>query len=50
VRNQGEGPNELYDLRTDPVERINQYDNPEFVTVRDRLRQDLDGWRKQYSA
>lgn len=50
IRNQGEGPNELYDLRTDPREKVNQYENPEFITVRDRLRRELDGWLKKYSS
>jgi arylsulfatase A-like enzyme len=41
VRNQGAGPNELYDLNTDKRERLNQYENPQFVTVRDRLAAEL---------
>lgn len=49
LRNGGKGPNELYDLRTDIREKQNQYDNPQFVSVRDRLTRDLEGWRKQYS-
>ena len=50
VRNNGEGPNELYDLRLDPNERRNQYDNPQFITIRERLAKDLAGWRQQTSA
>jgi arylsulfatase A-like enzyme len=49
VRDGGDGPGELYDLRTDPREKTNQYDNPQFVTVRERLRKELDAWRKKYS-
>lgn len=49
LRNEGQGPNELYDLRQDPRERTNQYDNPGFLTVRDRLSQELAAWRKQYT-
>lgn len=49
IRNSGEGPNELYDVRVDPREKTNQYENPAFVTVRDRLRKDLDGWRARTS-
>ncbi len=49
LRNGGDGPSELYDLRGDPREQVNQYENPEFVTVRDRLRRELDAWRKKYS-
>ena len=47
LRNQGTGPNELFDLRADPRERLNQYANPAFVTVRDRLAAELDAWRKK---
>jgi arylsulfatase A-like enzyme len=50
VRNNSDGPNELFDLRQDPNERTNQYDNPAFVTVRDRLSQELEQWRKTYSS
>jgi arylsulfatase A-like enzyme len=49
VRNGGKGPNELYDVRTDPREKTNQYDNPQFVTVRERLAKELADWRQQYS-
>jgi arylsulfatase A-like enzyme len=48
LRNEGAGPNELYDVSADPRERVNQYDNPQFVTVRDRLAPQLAAWRKQY--
>ena len=34
VRNDGKGPGELYDDRVDPRERVNQYDNPQFMTVK----------------
>jgi arylsulfatase A-like enzyme len=47
LRNQGQGPNELFDLRADPRERVNQYANPAFVTMRDRLSAELDAWRKK---
>jgi len=46
-RNNGAGPNELYDLRTDPREKRNENENPAFLTVRDRLVQQLAGWRKR---
>jgi arylsulfatase A-like enzyme len=48
-RNEGKGPNELYDMRTDPREKTNQYDNPGFVTVREALQQELEAWRKKYA-
>jgi arylsulfatase A-like enzyme len=47
LRDQGEGPGELYDLRQDPRERTNQYDNPQFITVRRRLGDELAAWRKR---
>jgi arylsulfatase A-like enzyme len=45
LRNQGQGPNELYDLRADPREKISQYDNPGFVNTRERLTKELAAWR-----
>lgn len=50
IRNGGKGPNELYDLRSDPREAVNQYNNPQFLNVRDRLRRELDAWHKKYGA
>jgi choline-sulfatase len=49
LRNNGKGPNELYSLRTDPGETSNEYDNPQFVTVRDRLAKQLADWQRKYS-
>jgi arylsulfatase A-like enzyme len=49
LRNEGKGPNEFYDLTADPREKANQYDNPQFVTVRDRLAKELADWRKRTS-
>jgi arylsulfatase A-like enzyme len=45
LRNGGEGPNELYDLRADAREKVNQYENPAFVNTRDRLTKELTAWR-----
>jgi arylsulfatase A-like enzyme len=50
LRNDGRGPNELYDLTKDPREKVNQYANPEYVTVRDRLAKSLAAWRKKTGA
>ncbi|MDX2152976.1 MAG: sulfatase-like hydrolase/transferase [Bryobacteraceae bacterium] len=50
LRNDGEGPNEIFDLKADPRERVNQYDNPAYVSVRDRLRKQLDEWRAKTSS
>ncbi|MGE5569748.1 MAG: sulfatase [Rhodospirillales bacterium] len=48
LRNRGEGPNELYDLRSDPREKVNQYSNPSFISVRDQLAAELDRWQKEF--
>ncbi|MGE5488445.1 MAG: sulfatase [bacterium] len=48
LRRGGQGPNELFDLRADPSERTNQYDNPEYVSVKDRLTAELAAWRNQH--
>jgi arylsulfatase A-like enzyme len=37
-RDEGKGPGELYDDKQDPKERVNQYDNPQFMTVKASLR------------
>ncbi|MBI5282283.1 MAG: sulfatase-like hydrolase/transferase [Candidatus Solibacter usitatus] len=50
VRNEGEGPNELYDLKKDPREQVNLYEHPGFVTVRDGLARRLAEWRQKYSS
>jgi arylsulfatase A-like enzyme len=36
-RDGGKGPGELYDNKQDPKERVNQYDNPQFLTVKNSL-------------
>jgi hypothetical protein len=50
LRDQGKGPGELYDLSVDPRERTNQYENPQFLTVRTSLAADLSKWKQSYSA
>lgn len=50
VRNNGDGPNELWDLSKDPRERTNQFDNPRYLTVREDFQGQLDQWRKKYST
>ncbi len=49
-RDQGKGPGELYDLVADPVEKVNQYDNPQFMSVRSSLSDPLTAWKQRYSA
>jgi hypothetical protein len=48
LRNNGTGPNELYDLRADPLERVNRDENAEYVTVRNSLAALLRQWREKY--
>jgi arylsulfatase A-like enzyme len=50
VRNDGKGPGELYDDKVDARERVNQYDNPQFMTVKASLLADLGKWKRTYSA
>ena len=45
VRNEGKGPNELYDLTADPHERTNQADNDQFVSVKTSLNAEIAKWR-----
>jgi arylsulfatase A-like enzyme len=49
LRNEGQGAGELYDLRNDPREKTNQYENPQFLLVRERLGRELEAWRKKYA-
>jgi arylsulfatase A-like enzyme len=49
LRNDGEGPNELYDLRSDPREMTNQIDNERFITIRKGLTARLAAWREKTS-
>ena len=49
ARNQGKGPGELYDLRADPAEKVNQYENPQFMTVRASLTDQLATWKQKFS-
>jgi arylsulfatase A-like enzyme len=50
TRNDGKGPNELYDMVVDPGEKANQADNQEFLTIHNELQGILDQWKKQYST
>lgn len=49
-RNDGKGPNELYDLVVDPGEKVNQAENAEYLTIHTELAGFLDKWKKQYSS
>ena len=50
LRNGSKGPNELFDGQTDPRERVNQYDNPQYVTIRDQFASQLAAWRSKYPS
>ena len=39
---------ELYDMKTDPLEMKNQYLNPDYAEVRERLHKELDKLRKEF--
>ncbi len=49
-RNDGKGPNELYDLVVDPTEKENQAENPQFLTLRNELSGILSKWTADYST
>jgi arylsulfatase A-like enzyme len=49
LRNNGDGPNELFDIASDPAEKANRYDDPQYITVRNRLTSELAAWRKRTS-
>ena len=50
ARNGGKGPNELYDLVTDPGEKENQFENQQFLTIHKELADILDKWKRDYSS
>ena len=41
LRDQGKGPSELYDLAVDPRERVNRFDNPGHLSIREQLTHQL---------
>lgn len=47
-RNDGQGPNELFDLRTDPRERQNRIGDPRLKKIKQRLQADLQRWIERY--
>ena len=50
VRNEGKGPGELYDDKLDPREKLSQYENPQFMTVKASLVAELGKWKQKYPA
>lgn len=49
-RDGGKGPNELYDIPADRAERVNQYDNPQYLDVKNRLIAEISRWKQKYSS
>ena len=41
------GPGELYDTQTDPAEKTNQFENPQFTVVRTTLTNALNAWKQK---
>ena len=50
VRSEGKGLGELYDDKVDARERVSQYDNPQFLTVKNSHSAELARWKRMYSA
>ena len=48
TRNQGFGPNELWDLKPDPTEHRNRTGDPALAGVTDRLRGELVDWLRRH--
>ncbi len=48
LRNEGQGPNELWDLETDPSEGTNRFDDPRLRRVQRRLAGELNRWLAKY--
>jgi arylsulfatase A-like enzyme len=49
LRNDGKGPNELFDLPADPGERANQIDNEQYISVKTTLAGEFAQWKQQYA-
>ena len=50
LRNNGNGPNEFFDLANDPREKVNQYENPKFLLERAQMTRAIEGWRRAAAA
>lgn len=50
LRNEGNGPNDLFDLADDPREKVNQYENPKYLLQRGELDRAIGQWRKNTMA
>jgi len=50
LRNEGKGPNELYDLPADSGERANQAENDQYLGVKNTLSAALAKWKQQFAG
>ncbi|MFY9724569.1 MAG: sulfatase-like hydrolase/transferase [Bryobacteraceae bacterium] len=50
IRDDGKGPNELFDLPADSGERTNQIDNDQYISVKNTLSGELAQWKRQYAS
>jgi arylsulfatase A-like enzyme len=50
TRNDGKGPNELYDLTADPHEHTNQADNESFISTKNTLAAEIVKWKSGPAA
>jgi arylsulfatase A-like enzyme len=50
LRNDGKGPNELFDLPADPAEHADQIDNEQYISVKNTLSGELAQWKRQYAT
>ena len=50
LREEGKGPNELFDLPGDPAERADQIDNEQYLGVKTTLTGELAQWKQKYSS
>ena len=46
LRAGGKGVNDFFDEIGDPRERVNQYENPRFITIRNELAGQIAAWTK----
>ena len=50
LRDGGNGPNELYDLQSDPREAANGYADAQYVSIRTPLAAEIAKWKQRFSS
>jgi arylsulfatase A-like enzyme len=50
LRDGGKGPNEFYDLQTDPREGTNGYGDGQYASIRPQLAAEIAKWKQRYSS